>query len=436
MTKDDANNQTEIYKLFKRDIENEIIQGEIARAKFLSAIFFVSGFFFTIFPIFIEHVYYRAFGDKINPYIPPIYFFTISTYFFINSHLFKIWFKKDKPIPTLPRYINAFIETSIPSGSLLYLGTIREPAIYVMLTPPVFVYFIFIFISALQLNFKLSIFTGFVAATEYISLVVYFYFKSEGMPIEIFVSSIQSHIAKTVFMMTSGIIVAFLTSQIQKRILHSFKILEERNRVTNIFGQHVSPAVVEKLLSQAEFSSEMRHVCMLFFDIRNFTQFSETKKPEEVVNYLNTIFDFSIDIINRNGGIINKFLGDGFMAVFGAPISSGDDINNAVKASIEIIKRVQLEVDNKNIPHTNIGIGLHSGDAVTGNVGSAKRKEYTIIGDVVNLASRIEQLNKSYSSKLLVSEDVWNGLSGYSGESLGEVIVKGREKPVRIYKLA
>ncbi|HMV45314.1 MAG TPA: adenylate/guanylate cyclase domain-containing protein, partial [Leptospiraceae bacterium] len=232
------------------------------------------------------------------------------------------------------------------------------------------------------------------------------------------------------------VLVGYVTSQIERRLLHSFALLEERNRVTNLFGQHVSPAVVEKLLTQSEFTSEIRHVCMMFFDIRNFTSFSESKHPEEVVNYLNLIFDFSIDIINRHGGIINKFLGDGFMAVFGAPISSGDDIQNAVKASLEIIDKVKTEIEKHNIPQTKIGIGLHAGDAVTGNVGSSKRKEYTIIGDVVNLASRIEQLNKSYSSQLLVSEEVWSKLTDYSAESLGEIVVKGREKPVRIYRLA
>lgn len=434
MNKESEN--SEIYKIFQRDIEKEIMRGEVSRAKFLSAIFLMTMSFFCIFPIFIRETYLAAFGNKVNPYLPPLFFGSVSLYFFISSKLIQKWSNQNKPLPTFPRYLNAIIETSIPSCSLLYLGTIREPAIYVMLTPPVFVYFIFIFISALQLNFKLSVFTGFVAASEYLAIAIYFHFKSQGMQTEVFISTIPSHIAKTLFMFISGIIVGFVTSQIEKRLLNSFILLEERNRVTSIFGQHVSPAVVEKLLSQKEFSSEIKHVCMLFFDIRDFTRFSENRNPEEVVNYLNTIFDFAIDIINRNGGIINKFLGDGFMAVFGAPISSGDDVKNAVNASLEIISRVKNEVHSGNISETKIGIGLHSGNAVTGNVGSSLRKEYTIIGDVVNLASRIEQLNKTYSSELLVSEDVWNSISGYDGLSLGEVLVKGREKPVKVYKLA
>ena len=175
--------------------------------------------------------------------------------------------------------------------------------------------------------------------------------------------------------------------------------------------------------------------CMMFFDIRNFTSFSENKDPVEVVNYLNCLFDFIIDIINKNNGIVNKFLGDGFMAVFGAPISGEDDVKNAIQSSFEILERIQLETIKGNIPSTKVGIGLHAGKAVTGNVGSASRKEYTIIGDVVNLASRIEQLNKKYATQILVSEDVWNLYDEKRGEFIDEVDIRGREEKVRIYKL-
>ncbi len=145
---------------------------------------------------------------------------------------------------------------------------------------------------------------------------------------------------------------------------------------------------------------------MMFLDIRNFTKFAESRQPEEVVNYLNTLFDFMIEIINQNNGIINKFLGDGFMAVFGAPVSDGQDCRNAVNAAMAIIKRLDEEVKAGTIPHTTAGIGIHAGPAVTGNVGSSQRKEYTIIGDVVNMASRIEQLNKQYGSQVLISDEV------------------------------
>ncbi len=175
---------------------------------------------------------------------------------------------------------------------------------------------------------------------------------------------------------------------------------------------------------------------MMFFDICDFTAFSEKRDPEEIVNYLNSVFEFIIEIINKHGGIINKFLGDGFMAVFGAPLSSREDAQNAVNASLEILKKLEDLESKKLILSTIIGIGLHAGVAVTGNVGSSLRKEYTIIGDVVNLASRIEQLNKQFNSQILMSSDVYVRLSQKLGEDLGEVKVKGREEPIKIFKLA
>ena len=176
----------------------------------------------------------------------------------------------------------------------------------------------------------------------------------------------------------------------------------------------------------------------MFLDIRNFTTFSETRCPQEVVSFLNSLFEFMIEIVNRNNGIINKFLGDGFMAVFGAPFTDGFDCRNAVNASKEIIQKLQNEIAEGNIVPTQIGIGLHTGEAVTGNIGSSQRKEYTIIGDVVNLASRIESLNKQFKSQLLVSDTVKEALGddGTDAVSLGKVTVKGRAESVEIFKLA
>ncbi|MFN0071631.1 MAG: adenylate/guanylate cyclase domain-containing protein [Chloroflexota bacterium] len=205
-----------------------------------------------------------------------------------------------------------------------------------------------------------------------------------------------------------------------------------------MFGQHVSPAVVERLLQQdVEVRGEVRNVCVMFLDIRDFTAFSESREPQEVVEYLNALFVFIIACINRNHGIVNKFLGDGFMAVFGAPISSEDDRRNAVQAARETIDEVHARNLTGAIPATRISIGLHAGAVVTGNAGSEQRKEYTIIGNVVNLASRIEQLNKLFGSELLVSEAVRGAVPEARADAadIGDVEVKGRGAPVRVFRL-
>jgi adenylate cyclase len=154
--------------------------------------------------------------------------------------------------------------------------------------------------------------------------------------------------------------------------------------------------------------------------------------------YLNTLFDFMIDVVNKHHGIVNKFLGDGFMAVFGAPIDDAEHCRHAVNASREILERLDRLNAAGKIHPTRVGIGLHVGEAVTGNVGSTDRKEYTIIGDVVNLASRLEQATKDFQARLLVSEEVRRSLDAAMPgvEELGPVMLKGQPNPARIFKIA
>jgi len=214
---------------------------------------------------------------------------------------------------------------------------------------------------------------------------------------------------------------------------------EERNRIMGVFGQHVSPEVVNRLLSQDfEQDGEMREVCLMFLDIRNFTAFTEKSQPQEVVEHLNALFEFMVDCVNRNQGIVNKFLGDGFMAVFGAPIADEKNCHHALKASIEILNELARFNTARGGEPTRVGMGLHAGMAVTGTIGSAQRKEYTIVGDTVNVAARIEQMNKSLGSRLLVSEEVWSKLSTKpkSSQKLGQIRISGREAPVLLYKVA
>jgi adenylate cyclase len=175
----------------------------------------------------------------------------------------------------------------------------------------------------------------------------------------------------------------------------------------------------------------------MFLDIRDFTTFAEKRTPEEVVAYLESLFGFMIEIVNRHHGIINKFLGDGFMAVFGAPVSHGSDCVDAVTAAKEILSRIQAEVTQGKVLPTTVGIGLHAGEAVTGSIGSSLRKEYTVIGDVVNLAARIEKLNKDFGSQLLVSEMVWQTLGDHdiTGVPMGQVQVRGREEAIQLYQV-
>lgn len=345
--------------------------------------------------------------------------------------------KQMKPIPAL-KYLSAFVETSIPTAGII-IGSYFLGPIYTFFTPAAFIYPLFISLSALRLNVRLCIFTGAVAGLEYTLLAFYFVRQATGAPVDPVLVALPQHVFKGFLLFLMGVVTGFVTIQIRKRILNAFSVVQERNRISRTFGEYVSPEVMSKLLDlKPDLRSESKNVCVMFLDIRNFTGFAEKRSPEEVVQYLESLFEFMIEIVNRHHGIINKFLGDGFMAVFGAPLSDGRDCANALDAAQEILARVRDEVEAGTILPTTVGIGLHAGEAVTGSIGSALRREYTVIGDVVNLAARIEKLNKRFDSQLLISEIVWQAVSDDEGKAvpMGQVEVRGREQSIQIYQVA
>lgn len=175
----------------------------------------------------------------------------------------------------------------------------------------------------------------------------------------------------------------------------------------------------------------------MFLDIRDFTLFASSHTPAEVLAYQNNVFGFMIEIISNHHGVINQFMGDGFMATFGAPVSYENDVLNAYRAACEIVSEVNLRSKSSMISDTRIGIGLHAGEVVAGNVGTDVRKQYSITGTTVITAARIEQLNKKYKSQLLISEAVANEINEELPENAESIQahLKGIEEPVGIYKI-
>ncbi|MEP7123165.1 MAG: adenylate/guanylate cyclase domain-containing protein [Byssovorax sp.] len=359
----------------------------------------------------------------------------VATYEFYALYSIERLIRSEKKPPPLRRYVNALIEVSLPSCVIVYYMTIIEP-VHALLLPPTFVYFIFILLSTLRLDFGLSVFTGLVAALEYagLSLAV----VGPGTAAEDGTGTLPHHLGKACILLVSGFAAGFVARRLRKSFVNTLESIEDRNRVLNVFGQHVSPAVAEQLLEQkAGVKSEGREVCIMFLDIRDFTAFAEKRSPEEVVGYLNSVFEFMIASVNDHQGIVNKFLGDGFMAIFGAPLGDEDRCRHGIEAGLAILARVEEQVAAGKIPATRVGIGLHAGRAVVGNVGSAMRKEYTVIGDVVNLASRVEALNKQFGSQLLVTEQVRkeSGMPDEAFLAKPALTVRGRDEPVQIYEL-
>lgn len=337
----------------------------------------------------------------------------------------------------LRRYGYAFIETSLPTLVILYYASILGP-VQALLMPSAYVYFLFILLSTLRLDFALSAFTGLVAAAEY-AAVALLWGQLDTSVAEPELASVPLHVGKAFVLLVTGIAAGFVAARLRRSFQRAVESLEERARILGVFGQHVSPEVVAQLVAgEAREKSELREVCVMFLDIRGFTAFAEKRSAEEVVAYLNTIFDASVDAVVEHHGIVNKFLGDGFMAVFGAPTAEDNPCAAAVAAGLEVLERIEALVASGRVPATRVGLGLHAGPAVVGNIGSARRKEYTVIGDVVNVASRVETLNKELGSRMLVTEEVWRaaGRDDLSPVSREPLRVRGRETPVHIYQLA
>jgi adenylate cyclase len=357
-------------------------------------------------------------------------------YELITRKIFDYYLRHNREPPALGRYLNAAIETSIPT--IVIIAFMKTMDANVALTSgAVLTYYFFIILSALRLDFWLSAFTGVVAGGSYAGLVIWCLDELRNGLTDV-PERVAGYILRPIFLLLGGIVAGLVAKQIRAGVVRSMRAAEERRQIVQMFGQHVSPAVVDQLLANpADQHSQLREVCILVLDIRNFTGFSEAAAPDDTVALLNRLWGFSVDIVNRHQGIVNKFLGDGFMAVFGAPLSIGNSCQSALNSAREILAEVERASDAGEIPMIRVGIGIHAGEALVGNIGSLERREYTVIGDVVNVAFRIEQLNKEFGSKLLISEQVQQATGAAAPtEAPASLQVRGRQTAVQVYKLA
>ncbi len=216
--------------------------------------------------------------------------------------------------------------------------------------------------------------------------------------------------------------------------------LKERDKVKTLFSKFHGSTITEDLLNkQVGVGGSNKQVTVFFSDIRGFTSFSESRTPEEVVGMLNEYFAIMVRIIQQNHGIVDKFIGDAIMAVWGAPKTTSRDAQNAVRACLEM-RRALGELNQKRIskgqPPILIGMGLHTGPAISGTIGSDDRMEYTVIGDTVNMTSRIESSTKAFGTDLLVSEATAKVVGNeFALTKAGAAEVKGKSEPLNLYKV-
>src|SRR6478752_6663133 len=376
---------------FQHALMQEVMKTELLRINALIATALVLCVIVTIVYFFATEAIVRVWHGNLTPrylysIIGPFVLFEWWVHGSIQRHM-----KRGRDLPMYRRYIGALIETSMPTVALaLHIDGMGSVAALGFVAP--MIYFIFIILSTLRLDFWLSTFTGAVAATQLFGMAMFYHPAADADP------SIFYHAARSLIVLVCGVLAGAVGHQLRRQFETSIKAATARDRITNLFGQHVSPQVV--------------------------------------VDRLDGAFAILVDILDRHGGIVNKFLGDGFLALFGAPLEAPDPAHRAVAAAREMLE-ANARVNEATSWPLRIGIGIHLGEVVAGNIGSPRRKEYTVIGDTVNFASRLEALNKDFNSQFLISEAVRDALGEACGDavSLGEVMVRGYEQPMAVWRL-
>lgn len=214
---------------------------------------------------------------------------------------------------------------------------------------------------------------------------------------------------------------------------------KKERKIRNMFEKYVPQDLIDTLFANPEsmLVGDNRNLSILFSDIRSFTSISEKLSPDELVNSLNRYFDIMVDIIMDKNGIVDKYIGDAIMAFFGAPLAHENDALNSVLSGLKMVDGIKL-FNEKQVemgkPEFKTGIGINYGEVTVGNIGTEKKMDYTVIGDAVNLASRLEGLTKEYGQDLIISETLFRKVQGkVPCRFLDTVAVKGKSEGVKIY---
>jgi len=338
------------------------------------------------------------------------------------------------PFVCLPSLLFGYAELALPAGAATFITG-----------PFSYVYLFVLTITGFLFSVRVPIIAGFLVTAQYMafSLIAQDDMALLTGPEPLVLRDLTEpfvYLNKGFVMIATGFAVGG-TAYIAKRLLRGVLAAErEKAKINRLFGEYVSDEVREKILEQGgEFLSERKEVVVLFSDLRDFSGFSERHEPEEIVTRLNAYFERMVQAIRGEGGVVDKFVGDAIMATFGGATELADPAGAAVRAA-KGMRAALVELNEswhtKGIEPFANGIGIHVGDVVQGPIGSMDRKEFTVIGDAVNTASRLEGLTKGKGIAILISQAVYAELGAAEREtmtSLGEATVKGRREPIVLY---
>ncbi|RUT79559.1 adenylate/guanylate cyclase domain-containing protein [Ancylomarina longa] len=342
--------------------------------------------------------------------------------------------KNNRSVSKMVLIPNLLMEFGLPA-IILFNAVKYDNSLLVLEYDGLTFYFLLLMLSAMHLDFKISLSAGILAFIGYFGVSYWGiqFLKPAGDLNQM----MEIYTMRSVGLLSAGIVAGIVASEIRKRVNNFLKSKEVQGEIESLLGQQLSQDVANELiLHRNDRVGQKVNGSIMFLDIRNFTAMADHQSPEETIEFQNAIFDPLIRIIEKNNGIIHQILGDGFMASFGIAVYSKNHIKDSYQAGLEIIEAINHCRTTIDGIATKVGIGLHCGEVVTGNIGNEIRKQFSIAGKNVIIASRIEQLNKKFNSQFLLSKQFADRLVHKDHlNELGMVKVKGIDEKVGILQV-
>lgn len=337
-------------------------------------------------------------------------------------------------------FINSFLQISLVSGAI-YFDALVYGAQYALSSMPPLAYALVIVVTAFRLRPTMGVFSGNLAAFQF--GLLYWYIRStDSRFTDELIKAVPSldwsvTVMKLIILIAMGIACSFTAVRLRKELLSYVRHANTERRLELSLGRYVSTQVAAQLAetdNDTIAAEELANVTVMIGDIRGFTEYANRHNPTEVAAFLNRYFDMVNSAVEAHGGVLNKFLGDGFLAVFGLFHVDETPEKSAVAAGCDIIKITQSHLASENL---SMGIALNNGPVIAGEIGAEGRCEYTVIGDTVNVAARIESMNRRIHTQLIARQSVVDALPANwaTTKALGSHQVRGLSDPIELSEI-
>lgn len=358
-------------------------------------------------------------GKEVYGYVVPLGILAVDAVYLFVAIAARLWVRKGTILPGYAKYLLISMDFAFVAAYVFFSTSIEmAPDLLAGMAGSICA----ILIVASALRFSLF-------ATAYASVL--------ALVVTLGVTLVSSTtLVMTIFMVLFLCMVGGIATFLSYRHLGTMQLVVERSRFERFLPRQVVDAVIAGK-QDLELGGRELEVSVFFSDIVGFTTLCEKMQPLEVLTMLNDYFSAVSTVVFRYSGTLDKFIGDAVMAIFGAPLSDGDDAVRAVNCALdmrEVVQRMNAERTARNLATIKIGIGIHTGTVVAGTLGSLERMEYTVIGDTVNVASRVEGLTRKCDGDILITAATARLLQdAFELNPVGELAVKGREEPVKVF---